>query len=93
MLLQTRSSLAELAEKTFHYLKRIAGHVWMLDASGQPSGEENRIVITAYPLTQSLLLTTLAIQVLSVFAPEKIGNDPNRDANDNFTEAVHTRLQ
>lgn len=93
LLLKSKLSAKELTEETFRYLKTITRHVWMLDASGQPSGEENRIVITAYPLTQSLLLTTLAIQVLSVFAPEKIGNDPNRDANDNFTEAVHTRLQ
>lgn len=92
LLLQTRSSLAELAEKTFHYLKRIAGHVWMLDASGKTDEEEGRILIKAYPLTQSLLLMTLAIQVLSVFAPEQVGKDPNRDANDSFTEVAHTRM-
>ncbi len=93
LLLKSKLPAKELTEETFRYLKTITRHTWMLDASGEPSGEENRIVITTYPLTQSLLLTTLAIQVLSVFAPEKIGKDPNRNANDNFTEAVHTRLQ
>lgn len=93
LLLKTKLPADKLSEETFRYLKTITRHVWMLDASGELCGEEDRIAITAYPLTQSLLLTTLAIQVLSVFAPEEIGEDPNRNANDNFTEAVHTRLQ
>lgn len=93
LLLKTKLPADKLSEETFRYLKTITRHVWMLDASGELCGEENRIAITAYPFTQSILLTTLAIQVLSVFAPEKIGEDPNRNANDSFTEAVHTRLQ
>ena len=64
----------------------------MLDASGKTDREKGRILLNEYPLTQSLLLTTLVIQVLAVYAPERAGMDPNREANDNFTEVVHTRV-
>ena len=64
----------------------------MLDAAGDSKETRNRILIPAWPLTQSLLLMTLAVQVLSVFAPEQNGKDPNRDAHNDFTVVVHTRL-
>lgn len=92
LLLKTRSVLSGLSEETFRYLKTAAGQVWMLDASGKTDREKGRILLNEYPLTQSLLLTTLVIQVLAVYAPERAGMDPNREANDNFTEVVHTRV-
>ena len=45
-----------------------------------------------YPLTQSVLVFTMALQVLSVFIPEAVGYDPNREANDDYTQYVRTRV-
>lgn len=92
LLFRTYHPLQELAEGTFRYLRTVTKEVLMLDAAGDSPEEENRILIPAWPLTQSLLLMTLAVQVLSVFAPEQIGEDPNRDAHNDFTEVVHTRV-
>lgn len=92
LLLRTYHPLQELTEETFRYLQTVTGQVLMLDAAGDFPESENRILIPAWPLTQSLLLMTLAVQVLSVSAPEQIGKDPNRDAHNDFTEVVHTRV-
>ena len=48
--------------------------------------------IPLFPLTQSVLLTTLLIQTISVFVPEINGNDPNRNSHDSLTDFVHTRI-
>lgn len=64
----------------------------MLDASGSCKDEPGRIMIPAYENTASLLLTTLAVQVFSVFAPERIGLDPNRDSHNDLVNLVGTRV-
>ena len=51
------------------------------------------ICVGYFPETQSLLLTTLAVQVLSAYAPKSQGLDPNRDAHNDFTEVVGTRVK
>ncbi|MEN6593630.1 MAG: SIS domain-containing protein [Clostridiaceae bacterium] len=79
-------------EQSYQYLKGICDNVWLIDASGEEDKDENRIVIPLYKRTQSLLLTTLAIQVLSVYAPECNGLDPNRDAHNDFTVVAATRV-
>ena len=92
LILRTCHPLQNLSEETFRYLQTITEDVLMLDAAGDSKETRNRILIPAWPLTQSLLLMTLAVQVLSVFAPEQNGKDPNRDAHNDFTVVVHTRL-
>lgn len=91
-IIQTEYPLKELAEETFAYLQKVSKHVLMLDASDSSVERDGRIRIPYYPYTQSVLLTTVALQVLSVFAPEQVGKDPNRDAHNDFTEVVHTRV-
>ena len=92
LLMQTNHPLQKLTEETFCYLKGITKHVLMLDATGCFKEEPDRILLPEYPFTQSILLMTLAVQILSVFAPEFQGEDPNRDAHNDFTEFVHTRV-
>lgn len=92
LLLKTAGPFASLTEETFRYLRGITPHVLLLDASGSLPEEPGRVLLPAHPLTQSLLLFTRAVQVLSVFGPERQGLDPNRDAHNDFTEVVHTRV-
>lgn len=91
-LLQTRHPLQKLSEDTLVYLKGITDFVVMLDAGSEFSEGESRLCLSEYPLTQSILILTLAIQVLAVWIPEQEGKDPNRDANNDFTDIVHTRI-
>lgn len=92
LLLRTDHPLAALMEETFHYLRGITEHTLLLDAAADAAEEAGRIAIPAHPLTQSVLLLTRAVQVLSVYAPEQQGLDPNRNAHDDFTQVVHTRV-
>ena len=50
------------------------------------------INVGSYPKTSSVLLITTAIQVISVFVPEINGLDPNRNANNDYTEVTETRV-
>lgn len=92
VLLRASHPLATLTEKTFRYLRGITQNTLLLDAAGDMPEEPDRILLPAHPLTQSLLLFTRAIQVLSVYGPEEQGFDPNRDAHNDFTQVVHTRV-
>lgn len=44
------------------------------------------------PLTQSILLTTMVIQIVSVFVPELNGLDPNRPSHNELTDQMKTRV-
>lgn len=50
------------------------------------------IHIENMPLTQSILLATMAIQVISVFVPELNGLDPNRPSHNELTDQMKTRV-
>ncbi len=90
LLLRTPHTLSPLALDTYRYLQGKAGRVLLIDATGEaPEGALN---LPWYPETESLLLITLAIQILSVWLPEQNGLDPNRDANNDYTDFVHTRI-
>lgn len=91
-LLQTDHPLKKLTEETFAYLERVSDLVVMLDAGSVPEEGKNRLCLSHYPLTQSILVLTLAMQVFAVWIPEREGKDPNRDAHNDFTEIVHTRM-
>lgn len=92
LLLRTAHPMADLMQKTFRYLCGITENVLMLDTVGDHSGSDHCLTVPGFPQTHSLLLLTEIIQVLSVFAPEQVGQDPNRNANDTFTTFVQTRV-
>lgn len=82
---------AEAMDKTFAYLNEKGCHTLMLNgADSQATG--NVIAWKAFPHTSSVLLFTAVIQVISAFVPELHGMDPNRNANDDYTECMNTRI-
>lgn len=92
LLIASPHPLQVLTKQTAAYLQSIQAHTILLDATGQENTIDTSIPVPAHPLTQSVLLLTLVIQVLSVYGPEYLGTDPNRDAHNDFTEVVHTRV-
>lgn len=92
LLIRTRDRDDALTLQTYRYLKGITEHVWMIDATGEEFDDSNVLSIPCFLNTQAVLLTTLCIQVMSVYAPELTGNDPNRDAHNDFTDYVGTRV-
>lgn len=92
LLIAAPHPLQTLTKQTAAYLQSIRAHTILLDATGQEDTAAASIPVPSHPLTQSVLLLTLAVQVLSVYGPEFLGTDPNRDAHNDFTEVVHTRV-
>jgi fructoselysine-6-P-deglycase FrlB-like protein len=91
LLIKSCDGMKGQIEQAYQYLKNITDHVWMIDATGEASDEARRLCVPFFADTQSLLLTTLVIQVISVYAPEYNGKDPNRDAHNDFTVIAGTR--
>ncbi len=50
------------------------------------------INVKDYKHTHSILLITSVIQAISAFVPENNGTDPNRDANNDYTDWMETRV-
>ncbi|MEQ2425057.1 SIS domain-containing protein [Enterocloster hominis (ex Hitch et al. 2024)] len=92
ILLNTDNLYTELISATFSYLMNITDRVLMLYAGNGSVCGDKVLKLDYYPLTQSVLVLTMAIQVLSVYIPEAGGYDPNREANDDYTQYVHTRV-
>ena len=82
----------ELFGKTYEYLQNITEHVMMINVTDYPMDRENVIDIPLFVNDDSVLLTVLAVQILSVYIPELNGYDPNRDANNDYTDCVETRV-
>lgn len=81
----------DLMKKTFAYLRDKGVNVMMLNAGG--AFENERVIaLKAFTHTSSVLQMTAAIQVISAFVPELNGFDPNRVANDDYTECMKTRV-
>ena len=93
LIFKSGDQFDELIDETFSYLQGITQHVLLIDATGKSPDNSFCVNLPFFPNTQSILLTTLVVQILSVYAPEKMGKDPNRDAHNDFTEVVHTRVQ
>ncbi|MGE5614333.1 MAG: SIS domain-containing protein [Bacillota bacterium] len=91
LLIKGCDEMKDQVEQAYQYLKGITRYVWIIDAAGEETGEPDRLLIPSFHRTQSVLLTTLAVQVMSVYAPELNGKDPNRNANDDFTVVAGTR--
>ncbi|MEA5058511.1 MAG: SIS domain-containing protein [Candidatus Pelethousia sp.] len=92
LMLHTPHKLGCLAQDTYRYLQGKAGQVVMLSASGEEAEDSHIFSVNWFPHTESLLLLTLAIQVLSTWIPEYNGKDPNGHANNDYTDFVHTRI-
>lgn len=92
LLIKSCDCMKDQIEQSYQYLKGVTDRVWMIDATGEGSNDETRLCVPSFPGAQSVLLTTLAIQVISVYAPEYNGKDPNRDAHNDFTVVAGTRL-
>lgn len=92
LLIKSSDGMENQIEGSFQYLKGITDRVWMIDSTGEGVEEANRLSVPSFAGTQSVLLTSLAIQIMSVYAPELNGKDPNRNANDDFTVVAGTRL-
>lgn len=93
LVIRNANEYADLSAQVYHYLGDISKNVWMIDATGENVVDDKTICVGHFPETQSLLLTTLVVQVLSVYAPERQGFDPNRDAHNDFTDVVGTRVK
>ncbi len=81
----------ELTETTMKYLRKKQIPALMINAQ-EESLYPDVINVGCYPKTSSVLLITTAIQVISVFVPEINGLDPNRNANNDYTEVTETRV-
>ena len=90
ILLNSRED-RELTETTMKYLREKQIPALMINAQ-EESSYPDVINVGCYPKTSSVLLITTAIQVISVFVPEINGLDPNRNANNDYTEVTETRV-
>lgn len=90
LLIKAGESLEEMMETTYQYLKTICAHVYMIDTMKQDD-DSHRLYLPHYEATHSLLNITTALQIISVYAPEYNGLDPNAAINEEYTEIVSTR--
>lgn len=81
----------DLYLKTFAYMKEIAKSCILINMSDEDNSQ-NIINIPAFEYDESILLTTLVIQVISTYVPEVNNLDPNDCANDGYTDIVATRV-
>lgn len=82
----------ELFLKTYDYLENKTSHCIMINVSNEKTEKKNVLNIPLFENDDSLLLTVLIIQILSVYIPELNGLDPNRNANNDYTDVVETRI-
>lgn len=92
LLIRSADNQEGLIQQAYSSLTRITNKVWMIDTSADPTASLKCLRIPSFPKTGSLILVTLAVQVMSVFAPEYNDLDPNRSAHDDFVQLLGTRL-
>ena len=76
---------------SYKYFKDKNYNVLVLN-TGKELGYSDEIYLGKDSFDSSVLLVISAIQVISAFVPEKNGLDPNRNANDDYTSCMHTRV-
>lgn len=91
LLIRTEHTLDTMMESTYQYLKTICRNVYMIDTVTKDS-DTHRLSLPYHMYTESLLSITTTLQVISVYVPEAHGLDPNRPANDAYTDIVTTRV-
>lgn len=77
--------------KTYHFFKEKGVNVMIINA-GEEMDDKNAINVGATNSVDNVLSITAVIQVISAFVPELNGLDPNRDANNDYTDCVSTRV-
>lgn len=90
MLLNSKVD-CDLMEKTFEYLHHKNIHVVMINAENEIN-DGDVINVGKYDYTSSVLVITAAIQAISAYVPEINGQDPNRNANNEYTDWMETRV-
>lgn len=81
---------ADMAQKTFDYFDPIA-RMYMIEAF-EDNKKDNVVNVKLHPYTESVLTIVLFIQIISAYAPEYNHLDPNRAANNEYTDVVETRI-
>ncbi len=81
---------ADMAQKTFDYFDPIA-RMYMIETF-EDNKKDNVVNIPLHPYTESVLTIVLFIQIISAYAPEYNHLDPNRAANNEYTDVVETRI-
>lgn len=92
VLFAAEPNFRELIFSTFYYLEKITSKTLLLNASDQKLDHPDAFHIPYFKNTESILLQTIAVQVLSVTLPEMNGLDPNRPANNDYTTIARTRI-
>ena len=92
LLLRGADRFSQSVRQAYEYVRGITENAWMLDAAGEPPLDGHCLALPVFQRTSSLLPITAAVQVLSAFAPEFSGLDPNRDAHNDFTRLAGTRV-
>lgn len=77
--------------KTFNFFKEKGVNVMIINA-GEEMEDENVINVGETNTTDNVLSMTSVIQVISAYVPELNGFDPNREANNDYTDCVNTRV-
>ena len=81
----------ELMYKTYEYLK--SKQIPVLLITNQSYAYDDYIYpVDLYHVDHSIFSIIYLIQIISVFVPELHGLDPNRDANNDYTDFVNTRV-
>lgn len=91
ILIKSSDEMQTSVEQAYQYLKGITSKVFLIDATGS-GNKGTRFCVPVFELSESILLTTLIVQIISVFAPELNGCDPNRNSHNEFTLVAGTRV-
>lgn len=81
---------SDLMSRTYEYLKSKKYNVVMISA--EEENDDFIINVNKYKNTNSILLITTVIQTISAYVPELNGTDPNRNANNEYTDWMNTRV-
>ncbi len=81
---------ADMAQKTFDYFNPVS-RMYMIETF-EDNKKDNVVNIPLHRHTESVLTVVLFIQIISAYAPELNHLDPNREANNAYTDLVETRI-
>lgn len=91
IMIQTDEYGFDQTEVTIPYLRQNAHRLLVVSATNQRNYNAD-IVVEHHPITCSALNLAVVFQVISVYLPEVIGLNPNRESNDDYTNLVNTRV-
>lgn len=91
ILIQTNEDKDEM-EKTYAYLRNKHINTLLIDLT-KSTDIDHSISLPFFETTASLFSVTMIIQIIAAFVPEINHMDPNRNANDDYTTCMHTRIE